>query len=686
MTERSDDHQLPEGAEGAESVSISNDRLHIEIGETESGSFSWAFDDVETVYHEYFVLGFGSRDLVSGDYHHYTTGSYRNEEVLEPFPEEGEPGETYTARVRYTMPHPHPDERRDIEVLVRRSVKLDEDEPRFTLQYDVTNVGDVSVSDMEVYQYADFDYSLLYRQVGHHDPPYGIYVEDHFPEDANEDVAAVMGWRSDGQFTTHHLDRWSPSTSVLDGELNEVDQYPGDGVDHVEMAEKLWISDPLETIESFDPGDSGRATVEVAFGSSADEYKQTVSDPDPLDVGSQDPTKGATATTMAYVPGLTEDDDKQGYPYYQCAFPDGTEGTIPREFSPDNTFVGDKIRDAPDSLREFLSDRKPAQGFEDWRTFRRYRFKNSLGVEFESYDDATIDSSQPVKIRFNGSGISSSFDDHLTVHHTDDPELEFELWRFDRPANKEPVEPPSDTIVEEHIMDESSDYLNHTIARNFDTRTMPAHVHDRYVAAEMRTFDVDGREVDGVRAATIWGTSNPFTRELANDLFADIGDLAPLVDVPPNPVIYTWLEVTLLADGTRFVRVPDCSPFPKHAGYLADDVDDRSGSRFADSGLEVTFDLDEDSSNSAYDVAIGEDYNNVWNRFVQEFAESRVVPYYNSHSSYLFNHPDDWELLEQPVMVHGESADGDGIDRDTVLDLLARSGAERPLSPFEVSY
>lgn len=383
----------------------------------------------------------------------------------------------------------------------------------------------------------------------------------------------------------------------------------------------------------------------------------------------------ASATTLSFIPGLSEDETADGDDLHS-AMPSEKAGVVPvvpfDDIPADTGFVGDHRREMPDSLSDALALEKHVEGVD--RTFHPYRFRNSLNVAFATEDGRTVDVESGVEVRVNGDGdlgdrYGERTPDELPLRT--DGEKRFVVEEFETG--------PTYTILEEDV------YRNlqaGPIEAVDGQRYRPVHRVNRYLSLNREEFTRDGETVEGVRASTVWGASNPYTHQIASM------DDFPVVDdfTPDNPILYTWVELTVLADGTRLVRVPDASVYPRHAGYLGD-------TKRATNGLDVIYEEDTDSG-GGYDVAIDEKSNNVWDRFKTEFDENRYVPYGSDHDGflgdwfsdsndeheyYLEHYRDDgWAHSTHPVMAFGETPEGGSLGRSGTLSILDRE----PLAPF----
>lgn len=165
-----------------------------------------------------------------------------------------------------------------------------------------------------------------------------------------------------------------------------------------------------------------------------------------------------------------------------------------------------------------------------------------------------------------------------------------------------------------------------------------------------------------------------------------------------KPKVYTWVEFTVLADGTTLLRIPDASVFPKHAAYIqspqrhnisqhAFHSPPEKGDLVGQSDLSVIFNINAVSSDDKYDVAVNEDTNNVFDRFEKEFNGTNAVPWQTTHLLYLYSYRDSWGLIDHPMILGGIDPDGNELPEDEVRYILTESvGSWKPLSPFEVGY
>lgn len=373
--------------------------------------------------------------------------------------------------------------------------------------------------------------------------------------------------------------------------------------------------------------------------------------------------QSASTDVLAFVGGKDENIDDRN-----SAFPDtnpflkGTPGHLPID---DTMFYGDGTGTLPENLADAKSLEKHVDGLNG--TYRKYRFKNSIWIDYDTTTDnkikndtirVTVNSQKPkdtVAVADSTTGSTNSFKAPLNLFLPDNPE------------------PPSYTILASDWKEKSEKF-----AIAFDSQKRRAATYGRHVKAEKGVFQSPGGgSIQGVRAATIWGSSNPYTRDLVGSIefpnsFMDWA-------FPDNPIIYSWMELTLLADGTTYVRIPDASVFPKHVGYLRPSQSNQNTKRDT-SGLEYILDKNANPTGDTYAVAIREDTNHVWKRFKQENNQGLVVPYKGSNSHYHANYKNvDSSLYDHPVMAYGETSDGRELNRKEVLNKLP----QEPLFPME---
>jgi hypothetical protein len=377
------------------------------------------------------------------------------------------------------------------------------------------------------------------------------------------------------------------------------------------------------------------------------------------------------ASTVAWVPGLSENDNEDGDDGWST-FPNGGWVDVPI----DETFVGDQRQSAPVLLDTFLSNRKSVQGL--FGDYKQYRFHNGVRIEFTSTTDSLVDTDQPVTIKTNG-------------QLPDEYRFQSNLVRSGPADSLELIDPfdPEDlpsTIVEEPptpVENAISDIWDDEFGAGVRVRTASA--RRRYLTAEVDTFLFDGKAIEGVRVSSLWGSSNPFT-ELPSVL-----DNIPYV--PRNVDIYSWIDMVVLADGTQAVRVQDCTQFPKHnlyTGYSTADDYDYLVTEKADNGLDVIFDVGE-TTNGGFQAAISDKDHQPWTKFENAFIDdTKFVPYSTttSQKEYLKNHDRDTtgrligykneSLTDHPVMTYGQTDDGaTTLSRSEVEDILSPR-----LSPF----
>lgn len=625
---------LPQGADGDNSIVIDNGVYAVDVGETESGTWIWQYDGHSTLFHEYFAM----QDTNGTDTS--VVESFQNPTLLRPFPDEGDPGNIYYATMEYEVG--------ETTLRVKRSVlldggQIDEPEPILTVKYDIVNVGNADI-DLDFFQYADFD-------DGSNDfwDDIGIYNEEKtiaYVRDGSGGAYAGLG--TDTEPKNHHVGEYPGYDEIANDNLNNDDRFPATGTD-----------DPVVAFEwdlgSLAPDEA--TNVSMQFGTAQTEADLESRTETVRPVYSRPPRPGVTASAsvMSFVPGLSENETEGGNDLYS-AFPNkGTDAIPDWPLAPaggyvpvDDGFYGDDLGEAPTALATFLGKRKHAEGID--RPFRQYRTRHTIEV-----------SSEPSGSTFNG-------EIDLTLYNGSPDGQKYSIYTGSSVTGADltvtnAYQNTSYTVVEEDMVDDDS--AENEIAKRVDStndRYRRAYLHKQYV--NVRKTTIDG--VEAIQVASLYGASNPYTREIINDGYGE----APIVDAfaQDNPIIFSWVELTILADGRHLVRIPDTSVFPKHVGYL-------DGFKQADSGLDVIFETDTDSGNG-YDVSIDEDSNNVWENFLANADAEEVTPWEGPFFLYFFNYNRDGQQPTEPVMAYGRTSSGGILSRNEVLSLL-------PDEPFE---
>lgn len=410
-------------------------------------------------------------------------------------------------------------------------------------------------------------------------------------------------------------------------------------------------------------GETATLTLQFGADTTDEQLKENIEDPTELPGGQGGTVRGST-TVLSYAPGLNENENQGGNDLHS-AFPNSVADPgpgIPFYIEQDGGFYGDGITELPDDLRDALEARKEVEGLDE--EFRKFRTRNTVKVTFDIEDETTIDENVQIETNVPPSG-ETSFGTGDSLDASLDP--------FDTAFNY----PTSDTVLEEEMVDAGGNNLVGRTIDSHDERAWSANSFERYLTATKRTINrPDGSAVDAITVATLYGSSNPVTRHITN-AFERYNPAAFLV--PANPVIYAWVELTVGADGSRIVRVPDASVFPKHAAYVNKEEEPPlgahvNGQKVTDSGLDLITETDTDSGDG-YDVAVDEDDNNVWQNFLSE-ADNWVTPYTTTYSLYHMVFRDG--SFDHPLMVYGMDGDGSELSRS---ECLSRLNHEYPQSP-----
>jgi len=380
--------------------------------------------------------------------------------------------------------------------------------------------------------------------------------------------------------------------------------------------------------------------------------------------GGEPDTVSASATTIAYVPGLDEDEEgyqKSAFPNESRAFPG-----VGLPFNPDD-FYGDDVnssREFPDEIPNNDLDAIEKKTIQDLGEFRRYRFANKVEVTLK-LKDFTV----PLELPELGSPFQNSPPRRVpAVDTSDEAETRVEF-----------VEQPTETVINEgrlEVINENLENIPFIDFPQFDTRTKVSSTKQRYTNKEF--LENSRGDVVGIRVSTIWGASNKYTKEIIDTIPGSGNGAGFSVTLQDNPIIYSWIEFVVLSNGTRYVRIPDHSVFPEHIGYL-------NGKRVPalDYGgdLQVFF-SGPNSSNSGdgYTVGIDEDTNNVWETFKAETESGLVTPYRSMHNVYLslYDSSNLAGFIPETNMLYGRDEDDTELPSSEVERVLP----DEPLDAF----
>lgn len=427
--------------------------------------------------------------------------------------------------------------------------------------------------------------------------------------------------------------------------------------------------------------------------------------------------QAATATTVAFVPGLSENDEEGGNDNWSV-FPNGYYGPPVMGFDVDPTRMGDKLQDIPDSLGYFAEPEKTVQYLSG--TYKQYRVKNSIAVGFESSDGQYIDDDS-ISVLVNVNKPEDGLHDHS---REDGPSFEVRHFNEDSPERMVYSlleEDEIETLVE--LFELRYDVSREEVLEYLDYPER-AHAKERHASAQKFTVERDGEEIEGVRVATVFAGVEPYVDDLASGAITEFGRSVGnlVVDAPPVAYVYSWVELTVLADGTKIFRMPDASVMPKQVGYfeahddweIADNMVEYSwsGDLVDESGLRAVFDTSATADRSEYEIAVNEDRNHVFDQWYHAFDGNRATPYHSSRLWYLFGvipesesdpddpseapetpprhaptPPDHEHFGQHPVMEYGTGPNGEELSSAEICTIIeAGTGSTLPLSPFHMDY
>lgn len=384
-----------------------------------------------------------------------------------------------------------------------------------------------------------------------------------------------------------------------------------------------------------------------------------IADDAPVEPGAT--RRSGSSSVVSWVPGLNENDNERDGADLHSAFPN--EGPIPVPIPIDAGFLGDQQEELGDDLEEAMGKKKEVQGLEG--EYKCYRVKHTIEVAFDTSDGSTIDDSSDIEVRVNARQPDTwGHEDRTGNHESLSPSVSL--------LNPDDPEELSTTIAEENLEESANISLPDLVT---DERVHTAHANERFLNLEFQQFEVGGETVEGVRVAGLWGGENSITKKVPG--------------AGTQPIIYHWIDMAVLANGSRAVRVHDTSPFPLHTLFTGPAGDRAAQTNEADSGLEILWDLDASSEKGEFEAAINEKSCTPWKQFHYQFdlRTTPFEPYHTPHTRYLNKYDEDTtgnligynneRVLDHPVMDSGTDEHGNDLSSSEIDELL-----DPPLSPF----
>jgi len=535
---------LPEGADGDNSILLDNGKYKVDIGETESGTWIWEFDGHTTLFHEYFA--FQDNNSENAEVIPSYDESYIDNK--KPFIDEGEPGEDYAAVIEYDIGGHL--------IQVVRRVQMPADSPVLTVTYEVSNLSEDSVIDLNFFQYADFDDGSndYWDDIAYFDESKTLaYTRDEAGD-------AYAGFSSDKDPVNHHVGEYPGYSAVNSDSLNNKAKFPESGSDDPVVAME-WDIGELE------PQETGKVTVQFGAENDEDEFKSNVEDPEPISPTSE---IEASVTTLQFIPGGEENVTRGGNPLNSSlmrVFDDVGINVLGRDLGVepvlDSWLEGDMRDDLPTRLSE-AQEQKSGKYEDEFGSdpFNEYRFENGIEVSFETEEDETIDS-DTVEIQFSESGDLQPDDSNVSLEGRENSRT----VTPDQEVNGIPV----DEWHGAHVQTSNRRPRWYNYDTDFEHEGVEG-VRVVTVAGGWAGFVQDWSRRVGDSPALffneVWGWDIPEFIAKRAMLAAPLG-MQPFIDymsVVPNT--YSFIEFIVLADGRRYARVWDASIYPSLATYV----------------------------------------------------------------------------------------------------------------------
>jgi hypothetical protein len=230
-----------------QSISFSNADYDITFGETESND--WVFDGTDLLFDEFYALRDGSG----------TVTSERDATIVDPYPDSGTPGTTYSAIVELSLG--------GTPVEITRFVELDSTDALLTTTYSIENIGSSSLSNLRFYQFLDYDIGV--RAFG----DTAQYVSSPFEYIYQEDGGVYTAYRATVTSDRHDVDdQGVVRTRIAEGNmLQNNNSHGGDPGSALRL-----------NLGTLDPGDVENRTVAFAAGNSQQEVEDLLAGLEPL--------------------------------------------------------------------------------------------------------------------------------------------------------------------------------------------------------------------------------------------------------------------------------------------------------------------------------------------------------------------------------------------------------------------
>lgn len=230
-------------------IELDNGRFDVEIGEDRT--FDLFFEGEETLFFKYFSLQTGDEPLVP---------SFEGT-ILDRFPDTGVPGEGYTSVLALSVA--------GTTLNVERTVTLDPEEARFSLDYTVRNVGAEPVPDLKLLEWCDYDIGFSFENAAVYESGEDdlVYVKDVSFEDTN----IHAGFSGEEPSEEHHVAAERTEGSFRNGFMNNEDRFPDSGGETVAVALQWGLGD-------LPPGESTSFTVQFGAARSLATLRELVAD------------------------------------------------------------------------------------------------------------------------------------------------------------------------------------------------------------------------------------------------------------------------------------------------------------------------------------------------------------------------------------------------------------------------
>lgn len=289
-----------------------------------------------------------------------------------------------------------------------------------------------------------------------------------------------------------------------------------------------------------------------------------------VDAASRSTEQSRSATALTYIPGYDEDKSKGG-DRYAAAMPDWVDGYFhgdehAADFSGEehSGHLDDDLSDATSQdkdLPEYNEDTYEDDKYGGSDDFPYYRVKNTLSLVVQTSDGETVDSwnkrrakGESAPITLEGEEGEGNLIRGLDQWYKDHPDIS-DPWDYQAPSGERLFQERKVTVEGIEGVQLLQAYGGSDIYLDI---------------MQSKLLELDRKEfLDAIREAS--PGENSVESEIFESAYEPAKVFAHLVDLPK---MYTFVELTVMADGSSVTRLWDAGPYPRHALYVGETTAD----------------------------------------------------------------------------------------------------------------